>query len=127
MGKIKFNDYTVERNPNSVTLLKKDKLVGHVLTYTSVAFFTWGPTIVGKEIELSWEYMTTAEFTFLNDLYISNEYDATGVEFDPQDGGAKTYMVQIKSLGGKYYQNRIEAVVHRQDIKMTLLILSEVT
>lgn len=120
---IKFGSYELDSNPSDITIIKKDKYCSSVKTYSGVGYFNWGSSIVGKELELSWSYMISSEFTTLNGYYENDDQKV----FDPQDGSAKTYNVKIKSFDGKYFlKMKDESGAFRKDVKMVILILSEV-
>jgi hypothetical protein len=124
MANMKFDAYSLVSNPSQCTIIKPDKHCASVLTYSSVGYFNWGASIVGKEIELQWSYMTGPEFSALDALY---QADTTTV-FDPQDGESHTYNAKIKSFDGTYFLRLDDSSgSYRKDVKMTLLILSQVT
>lgn len=118
MSNMKFDSTTLAYNPATMTLIREDKHCAAVETYSSAAFFNWGLTIVGKKLTLTWNIMSSTEFDTLDTLYQGEG----PLVFDPQNGSGKTYNVQIMSLNGEYC-----AFVNRQNVEMTLLILSEVT
>lgn len=120
---IKFDTYELVTNPSDVTIIKKDKYCSSVKTYSGVGYFNWGVSIIGKELEISWDYMTTAEFTILNGYYENDDQKV----LDPQDGSAKTYNIKVKSFDGKYFITmKDETGAYRKDVRMVILILSEV-
>jgi hypothetical protein len=122
MGLISLGSHTFVRNPGKMTPLEKDKINAHVKTYSSVSHFSWGLEIVGKVIELDWNYMEADEFTILQGIY---EDDET-VVLNPNDGSAKTYNVELLNLTSRYYMGRgVTFNDKRLDIKLTLLITAE--
>ena len=123
MNNIIIGSVTLRHNPEEMTVIRSDKYCASKLTYTSVAFFSWGLSIVGKEILLRWSYMESDEFKDLDDLYIA---DST-IVFDPVDGLGKTYNVVMKELDSKYfYRLGVSPGQWRKDVNIVLLILSEV-
>ncbi len=118
-----FGTYTLTCNPSDITMIKPDKMSAYKKTYSGVDYFNWGSTIIGKEVELAWEYMTVAEFATLDALYADDD----DIEFDPQDDTGQTYNIKIIKFDGTYdLQLEADSWARRKDIKMTILILSEV-
>ncbi len=124
MSNMILGAYTFATNPSDATPIEANRSVASVITYASVGFFSWGASIVGKIIELAWTYMPADMYDSLKDLEIA---DAT-IVFDPQDGTGKTYNVEILSIYGKYCLGKLgyAADTLRKDVKVALLILSEV-
>lgn len=121
-----LGSYTFAVNPAELTgMFKKERCSAHVQTYASVAFFSWGVSVIGKVITLEWEYMPRTMFDSLQGLV---EADETLI-LNPDLESSKTYNVEIVSLNGKYYQtqgNTIDTqVAYRKDVKLELLIMSE--
>jgi hypothetical protein len=115
--------YTFSKQPTGMTLIQKDREVAHQKTYSNVALFSWGASYIGKPIELSWSIMTSSQYASLQTIYEAD----TQVVFDPQDGTAKTFNVEILSLDGEYFIHLSNAAGHyRKNVKMQLLIMSEV-
>lgn len=120
---IVLGGHTFTRGPGSMTSLTKDRDNAYVKTYSSVAHFSWGPTIIGKEIDMTWNAMNADEFTILQGLY---EADAP-VVLVPNDGLGISYNVQMLSLNSTYYKGRTTGASSlRIDIELKLLILSQV-
>ena len=120
--------YTFPVNPSSIDgMFTKVRSTAYMQTYSSCAFFSWGVFIAGKTIPLDWDYMPRTMFDALQTLLESD--DTLG--FDPDLENGKTYTVEILSLNGKYYLtqgNTIDTeVAYRKDVKLELLIMSEVT
>jgi len=123
MANMKFDSTTLQSNPTDLTLIRPDKTSAHKQTYSSVAYFSWGVSIIGKLIDLRWSWMQADEFDDLDDLFTADE----PVVWDPQDGSGESYNVEIVSLDGKYHMEFGEtSTVMRKDVIMTVLILSEV-
>ncbi len=122
MANISIGAVTLRHNPIRMTLVRPEKRSASSETYSSVAYFSWGTSIVGKEIDIEWSYMESDEFDDLDDLF---KTDAP-VVFDPQDGSGKTYNVEITRLNGEYFRTLDFSAGHfRRNVKMTVLILSE--
>jgi len=121
MGLISVGALTFTRNPASMTPVEDVRYNTFVLTYSGVAHFSWGLDIVGKEIELTWPYMNNPEFNTLKAIYEAD----SAVVFDPNDGGGSTYNVELTSLDSTYFMGR-DTNGKRLNVKLTLLILSEV-
>lgn len=122
MANMALGAYTFAQNPTTLPMIKADRVTANVITYDSVAFFSWGASIVGNKILLEWDYMPTAQFTQLDTFY---QADAALV-WNPQDGSSKTYNVEITGLDGKYHLAMETSDEWRKDVKLELLILSEV-
>jgi hypothetical protein len=125
MANMSLTGYTFAAQPNDMTPIRAERSCAKVDTYSSVGFFSWGPLLPGKEILLEWTYMPADMFVSLDTLY---QADAQ-VVFDPQDGTSKTYNVEIIGLEGKYCLGKygLTSSELRKDVKMKLLIISEVT
>lgn len=123
MSNIIIGSVTLRYNPEEMTVIRSDKYCVSKLTYSSVAFFSWGLSIVGKEILLRWSYMESDEFEDLDVLY---KADNT-IVFNPMDDLGKTYNVAIKGLDSKYFfRLGVSPGQWRKDVNIVLLILSEV-
>ena len=121
MAKVVIGTQTLTRDPQRMTMLRADKSCAHKLTYTSVAFFSWGTSIIGKEIMLEWPVMDVAEFAALDAIFIAD----VAFNFTPSDGGGHVYSVNMTSLTGEYFLGRTsQAPTTRKNVKMTLLIMS---
>lgn len=124
MAKMSIGTLTFKHNPSEMTVIKKDRITAVKETYSSVAFFSWGPMIVGKVIDLFWPFMSIDDFS---DLEAIVEADAQ-VVFNPQDDSAKTYNVQILALDGKYHvtASTLDGSGYRKDVRLSIVIMSEV-
>ena len=124
MSKVVIGTRTLTRDPQRMTMLRADKPNASKLTYTSVAYFSWSPTIVGKEILLEWPVMDADEFVALDAIFIAD----AAVNFTPSDGGGHVYLVNMTSFNGEYFRGRTSAnPTTRKNVKMTLLIMSVVS
>ena len=122
MANMVLDSYTFTKQPGEMTMIEGKKYASSILTYTSIAYFSWGVTIVGKLIVLKWGGMPTAQYDELQQKY-ANDVE---ILFDPQQGDGKTYNVEIKRLEGKYHLSLLDSASFRKDIEMDLLIMSEV-
>jgi len=122
MANMVLDSYTFVKQPGEMTLLEKDKINTSLLTYTSVAYFSWDVTMVGRTITLKWGGMTTTEFDTFQTKF---EADAQ-VVWDPQQGGVTTYNVEITRLTGEYHLSLLDSATYRTNVEMDLLIMSEV-
>lgn len=115
--------YTFDWWPDQFTIPQADRLHASVKTYSSVAFFSWGPEIVGKEIEMEWEWMSAAQYAELRALL---EADVSVVwDTNRPSYGAMTYNVEILSVDGRYFDVVDEELPYREKVRVRLLILSE--
>ena len=119
MANMELDSYTFPWNPDRWTIPKEEKFYGKVLTYTSAAFFSFGISIIGKEILLEWDWMSIDQFGALNAIFLSNE----GCVWDPKDG--YIYDVEILSFDGAYFDTTALDAPWRKNVKMVLMILSK--
>lgn len=120
MDKMTLGSYTFTENPQRVDLVESVKDVATVKTYTSTAVFQWDPTVAGLDVALDWDNLSETMYNELRTLYLS---DST-VVFDPQNGS--TYNVIVKSLEGSYFMAALEDIPHRENVTLTLHVISEV-
>lgn len=125
MAAVVIGTHTCPIDPMRMTMVRKDKSCASVPTYTSVAYFSWGASIIGKEILLEWPVMDAAAFDALQTIY---EADAS-FTFTPNDGvTTSSYTVEMTSFTGDYWRGRGKSAAEtRKNVKMTLLILAVVT
>lgn len=122
MAKMVLGSYTFEDQPTAVSDLNTpERKTAFVETYSAGAFFSWGATIVGKELELSWTQTSTAQYAAMQALYVAD----AAVVWNPQDGSGTTYNVEITGLHGEYWL--FLDGNYRQNVTLSLLVLSEVT
>lgn len=120
MDKITLGSYTFTENPQRMTLVESYKDVATVKTYGGTAVFQWDATIAGKDVDLEWDNLSETMYDQLRTLYV----DDSTVVFDPQNGN--TYNVIVKNLEGKYINYGLEDIPVREDVTLTLHILSQV-
>jgi len=77
---MKLGDYTFGWNPDRFTLPHAEKSAGKVQTYSSVAFFSWGVSPIGKEISIEWDWMSVDQYERLRTLFEAN----AAVVWDPE-------------------------------------------
>lgn len=123
MSNISIDSHILTDNPNEMTPVRAAKHSAHALTYTNVAFFNWGVSIIGKEIDLKWNYMDADEFDDLDEIYQKED----PVVFDPQMGDGATYNVHVTEFDGTLFRKTSGTGAFRTNVKMTLLIMSEIT
>lgn len=113
------------QDPGNMTLIKSDKICSYAKTYDSVAYFSWGKSIIGKEIALGWNAMPSTMFDSI-DTFIGAE---TTVIWAPEiTGSTVTYEVNILGFDGAYWISpESSAAYHRRNCSLRLLIMSEVT
>lgn len=190
---MKLGNYTFVWEPDAYTIPSAKKFSAHVPTHSGVAYFSWGVSIVGKEIELEWDWMSAEQFLEIKSLYeedlqkiwdigsanrlwysdpvndpfvtgktiisdggatgdisavntIHNNLVLTDISGDFVEGEsfqdnsipAKTgsisaleimpdYNVEILDFTGDYFKNMRTNFVWRQNVKLYLLIISEVS
>jgi hypothetical protein len=124
MANMILDSYTFDKNPSEMSMVEEDKFASSLLTYTSVAYFSWGSTIVGKIITLRWGGMTTTQFDTLQTKY---EADAE-VVWEPNQGDSadRTFNVEISRLTGSYHISLLDSASDRVNVEMDLVIMSEV-
>ena len=113
--------------PGKMTMIREDKICSSELTFSDVAYFSWGASIIGKPITLHWNACPASQFAKFDTFYASDLpliFDPTLTEV-PAD---TTYNVEMTSLDGDYFLGGYDtgAGSWRENVTMTLLILSEV-
>ena len=120
MDAMTLGSYTFAENPAQFTEPKNIRHSAFIKTYSSVAFYSWGIFIAGEECVLEWEYMAEAMFEELQAIIEAD----TQVVWNPQTG--ETYNVEALSLDGPLIEKSILDAPYRKDVKLLLLIMSEV-
>lgn len=121
-AKMRIGPYDFEWNPTLYTIPEADKDYSVVETYESVAFFSWGTSIVGKEVTLEWDRMKEQQFDQLQTLL---ELDQETV-WTPISGEAVAYNVELCQLQGKFMDFAIHDAPYRDNVKLLMVIMSEV-
>ena len=112
--------YTFTLNPEKADMPLAEKRASSEQTLGASAYFSWGTFLIGSTITLEWSYMPVAMFAELNSL---NQAD-TQVVFNP--GSGTSYNVEILSLKGKWFLDQTAGAQFRGDVKLELVIMSEV-
>ena len=124
MSNMEIGGIELRHNPTGMTVVRPVKAAAALPTYEGIAYFSWGASIVGRDLTLTWTFMESDEFDDLDDLY---QADAP-VVFDPQDGSDTTYIAEITELVCEYFRTLgVSEGQFRTKVEMTLLILAEVT
>jgi hypothetical protein len=111
--------YTFAKAPTEMTPFKAVKYNDHVLTYNGVDYFSWGATIIGKEIELTWPWLSSAQYETLQSFYESeNTYRFFSSAHMPT-----TYYCQVTDFDAKHWYGTGEYL----DARMTLLLTGTAT
>jgi len=120
MAKMVIGSYTMEDNPSEVSdLMTPVRHTAAVKTYTSIAFFSWGSSMKGKEITLRWLGMTTEQY----DIHEAQLVNDVSLAFNPQDGSSQTFTVEMRRLSGGMHMTTDGT--HRVNVEMDLLFISE--
>lgn len=117
---MQLGTYTFARLPGYMTVVQAEVVNAHKLTYSSVAYFSWGSDIIGKKIELRWAAMPAGMFDSLDAIYQADAavvWDPTGVV------GSTTYNVRAISFAAEYIPGQL---LYRGSASLALLILSAV-
>jgi hypothetical protein len=124
MSNMKFGTYTLLANPSDpLPILNKPKYCAYVLTWSSVGYFNWGVTHNGQVIDMPWSYISSVEFATLDTLRLNDDT----VLFDLQDGSNRTFNIKILKLDGIYHHTFASDSGFRKEVKIKILILSQVT
>lgn len=120
--------YTFALLPGQITPIRSDKICAFQKTYSDVAYFSWGASIIGKPIYLSWNAMPAAMWAALDSLYAGDK----SLVWNPSlDGTAVTnYNVEMTQFDGEYFLGGYDTALDtswRQNVTMTLLITSAVS
>jgi hypothetical protein len=115
-----LGSYEFEWFPDRWTMPKTDKFTSHVRTWSSVAFFSFGNTVIGKEILLEWDWMSEEMFAALDAVVQSDEQ----VIWVPGDGDAYNVEIISPGLEGTYFETTAYNFAYRQNVKLHLLIMS---
>jgi hypothetical protein len=120
---MQLGEYPLPYYPSAFTSPCPDRSNAFVLTAESVAHFSWGFFIVGKTIDVQWDYMPSEQFEALEAIFQEDKE----VFWDPGIPGLSlTYNVQIVDFTGDFHEAVGTATeIWRKNCKMTLLIMSE--
>ena len=117
---MQLGSYVFARKPGYMTVIQANVVNSHRMTFTSVAYFSWGSDIVGKKIELRWAAMPAAMFESLDTIY---QADAAVVWTPTDVVGSTTYNVRLIAFSAEYIPGDL---LYRGNTVVTLLILSAV-
>ena len=120
MANMSIGTLTFTHNPSGLNLPIKRRFVSAVDTFESVAVFSWGASIVGIRLTLTWDFMLTSDFDSLESLFVAD----TPIVFDPTTG-AFTYTVEIMNLSGAIFIDPTASAPYRKDVTLELLVISE--
>ncbi|MDY0324794.1 MAG: hypothetical protein RBQ87_01305 [Candidatus Cloacimonadaceae bacterium] len=118
LDKMILDGYVFPLNPSTMPIPESKKLVSEVKTYSGSAIFQWPEVIQGQDVDLTWTYMSAAQYEQLRTIYLKDQV----VTFDPKYLG--TYGVIVKNLTGKYHDGAFHQVPFRIDVEMKLNIRS---
>jgi len=122
MGDQRLGSYTFEWDPDEMTMPYSEKVVAEVETYGGTEIFEWTPSIVGKEVTLTWKLMSIGMWNALRRRYLVT---GTTYVWDPAIVGGTTYNVVIKKLEGSYIKQLLETKGYREGVSMVLSIRSK--
>lgn len=111
--------YTFAKAPTEMTLIKPVKYNAAVLTYGGVGYFSWGATIIGKSIELSWPWLSSAQYEQFSTFYQSE----STFRFYAGSYSPTTYYCQISNFDAAHWYGTGQYI----DARMTLLITGTAT
>jgi hypothetical protein len=116
-----LGDLTLAWDPDKWTIPDARQVISEQDTYSSNVIFFYGEKIVGKQIELEWEWMSQAQFDALDVLYQADLPVVWDLEevLDP-----RTFTAEILSLDGKLFDVALWDQPYRKDVKVALVILS---
>lgn len=113
---------TFALDPSDMDIIKSDKICAYELTYSSVVYFSWGSTIVGKTVDLRWNAMPSTMFDALDTVMKAD----TTVVWQPNiPGNGTSYNVHVLNLTGNYFiSQESSAKFYRTNCVLSLLIMS---
>jgi hypothetical protein len=118
---VKLGTLTLAWDPDKWTIPDARHVISDVDTYSSNVIFFYGEKIVGKQIELEWEWMSQAQFDALDVLFQADLPVVWDLEeaLDP-----RAFTVEILSLDGELFDVALWDQPYRANVKVSLLILS---
>ena len=117
---MKLGSYTFTALPDKMSAIEQDKESANIKTYSSVAYFSWGVSYVGKVLELIWDYMEATDYSSLRTIYEADD----SVVFEPEISEEETtFNVEVLDCYGQYFY---DLTTVRKQVTVRLLILSEV-
>ena len=118
---MQLGDYTFAANPAGLAIPTQRRAAAGLETIDGMQFYSWGVYLPGRSLTLQWNKMTPAQFSELATIL---EADAQ-VVWRPRTGS--DYNVQVMELTGEYFIGLTADAAYRQNVTMTLLIVSEVS
>lgn len=70
---MRLDNYTFDFKPDKWTIPRPQKFAATVKTYSGLAFFSWGLSIIGLELLLEWELLSQLQFTKLDEIFAADE------------------------------------------------------
>jgi hypothetical protein len=104
--------------PDRWTMPKAEKFSGRLLTYSAAAFFSFGTSIIGKEIILEWDLMGVAQFNEINTQYLAD----TQKNWNP--GTGNQYTVELVNLDAEYVETVAYDYAYYKNVKLLLMIMA---
>lgn len=118
---MKLGALTLAWDPDRWTIPDAEQVISGQDTYSSNVVFFYGEKIVGKKIDLEWDWMSQAQFDALDVLYQAD----LPLAWDLQEAEkTRSFTVEILSLDGKLFDVALWDLTYRRKVKMTLLILT---
>ena len=114
--------YTFAWKPDDFTPPDPELYKSIVRTWDTAVLFSWDEEILGKPIELKWEWMSAAQFDALDALYQAG----VQVVWDPEVAGVGPFNVEIKGLEGELFEVAHYEQPYREKVVMTLLIADSI-
>lgn len=115
---MKLGNYTFEWNPDDFTPPDADMFKSIQRTWKTAVYFSWGAEILGKPIELSWIWMSEAQWDELDAIYQAKDQ----MVWDPEVAGVGPFNVEVRDLDGRLFEVAGYEQPYRRDVKMTLVI-----
>jgi hypothetical protein len=110
--------YTFAWKPDDFTPPDPELYKSVVRTWDTAVYFSWGPEILGKPIELKWIWMSEAQWDELDALYQAK----APVIWDPEVTGVGPFNVEIRSLDGELFEVAGYEQPYRRNVKMGLVV-----
>ena len=118
---MKLDTYTFAWTPDNWDPPIPRKRQASVLTMEGVGYFSWGTEIIGKEIDLEWNFVSLTQYDALEALYVADE----SVLWDLDVAGMQNYMVELVDLAGELPEVAGYDQGYMHKVRLTLLILSQ--
>ena len=112
---------TLAWDPDKWTIPDPKQVIAEKDTYSSNVIFFYGEKIVGKRIDLEWDWMSQAQFDALDVLYQADLPVAWDLQ-EPTD--PRTFTVEIEKMDGALFDVALWDQPYRKDVKVSLIILA---